>query len=557
MARRASPGSPEANGTNSIARATVGVTAAFVAIGISELVAGILPGRRSPLSAIGDAIIDATPGPIVRWAIVWFGSANRLALLSSMALVVAALGIIAGIIATRRRLLARAIFAFVAVAAATVLAADALTPIVTAITAPLLAGLAGIAVLEWLLRRVPGRNTDIAPAVTAPGTASSDPDEASPDANGAGSADEFDPSLARTPTAGLRSRRNFLLATGGSLAAGLAAALAGQRLMARQVLQQVRDQIALPRPRAPLPAPEPSASFAVDGLSPIITPTNDFFRIDARLNPLRLDGTGHVVTIKGLVDNPFEITYEEILDLAVVEADVTLSCVSNEVGGPLIGTARWQGVPLTDLLDRAGVQDGADQIVGRAVDTWTAGFPLEAAYDGRTALVAVGMNGEPLPARHGFPVRLVVEGLYGYVCNTKWLSEIELTTFADYQAYWIRLGWAPFGPIKTQSRIDVPRHQATVPAGTVTIAGVAWSNEHGVDGAEVRIDDGPWMVAEVTEPLARGTWRQWRHLWDASPGRHRISVRAIDAQGEPQTEVRRPPDPDGATGHHTVTVTVS
>ncbi|MEX0591927.1 MAG: molybdopterin-dependent oxidoreductase, partial [Nitriliruptoraceae bacterium] len=289
----------------------------------------------------------------------------------------------------------------------------------------------------------------------------------------------------------------------------------------------------------------------------IITPTNDFFRIDARLNPLRLDGTGHVVTIKGLVDNPFEITYEEILDLAVVEADVTLSCVSNEVGGPLIGTARWQGVPLTDLLDRAGAQDGADQIVGRAVDTWTAGFPLEAAYDGRTALVAVGMNGEPLPARHGFPVRLVVEGLYGYVCNTKWLSEIELTTFADYQAYWIRLGWAPFGPIKTQSRIDVPRHQATVPAGTVTIAGVAWSNEHGVDGAEVRIDDGPWMVAEVTEPLSRGTWRQWRHVWNASPGRHRIRVRAIDAQGEPQTEVRRPPDPDGATGHHTVTVTVS
>ena len=557
MTLRASPGSSEANGTNSIARATAGVTAAFVAIGTSELIAGILPGRRSPLSAIGDAIIDATPGPVVRWAIVWFGSANRLALLSSMALVVAALGAVAGIIGARRRALSRAIFALVAVAAATVLAADALTPVATSIAAPLLAGLTGIAVLEWLQRRVPGQYSDIEGSSAGADTALSEPDVASLDADDLGNTDEFDPSLARSPTAGMRSRRNFLLATGGSLAAGLAAALAGQRLMAQQVLQQVRDHIALPRPLAPLPAPGPSASFDVDGLSPIITPTSDFFRIDARLNPLRLDGPGHVVTIKGLVDHPFEITYEEILDLAVVEADVTLSCVSNEVGGPLIGTARWQGVPLTDLLDRAGVQDGADQIVGRAVDTWTAGFPLEAAYDGRTALVAVGMNGEPLQARHGFPVRLVVEGLYGYVCNTKWLSEIELTTFADYQAYWIRLGWAPFGPIKTQSRIDVPQHRATVPSGPVVIAGVAWSNEDGVAGAEVRIDDGPWMEAEVTDALARGTWRQWRHVWDAPPGRHQITVRAIDAQGQPQTATWRPPEPDGATGHHTVTITVS
>lgn len=295
----------------------------------------------------------------------------------------------------------------------------------------------------------------------------------------------------------------------------------------------------------------------VPGISPLITSNADFFRIDTALTVPRIDPATHRVRLSGLVDNPFELTYDELLDLAHTEADITLSCVSNEVGGDLVGTARWLGVPLADLLERAGVQPGATQLVGRSVDGWTSGFPVEAALDGRNALVAVGMNGEPLPIQHGFPVRLVIPGLYGYVSNTKWLSEIELTTFEDHDAYWIPRGWARMGPIKTQSRIDVPADNAAVPAGTVAIAGVAWSDEHGITDVEVAIDDGPWQPAEVADELAVSTWRQWRLAWDATPGDHVLKVRASDADGQPQTADVATPAPDGATGHHTVRVTIT
>lgn len=533
MARRRTPGRDEANGSLGDTRLT-GVTSALAAVATAELVAGILPGPRSVLAALADAIIDATPAAVVRWAIAWLGAANRAALLVAMTVVVALIGALAGTWYARSRLGPRLLFVAIAAAAGFVLAADALIAPLTAIAAPLAGAIVGIVVLDRLEMLRPRAEPDVDT-----------------------STDEFGSELATSPTAGLRSRRTFLTAVTGSIGAAAVAVVAGHRLMARQAGALVRDHIALPRPLAPLPPPAAATMHDVDGLAPILTPTSDFFRIDARLNPLRLDAADHVVRIRGMVDHPFDLTYDELLELAVVEADVTLCCVSNEVGGPLIGTARWQGVPLTDILDRAGVQPGADQIVGRAVDTWTAGFPVEAAYDGRTALLAVGMNGEPLPARHGFPVRLVVEGLYGYVCNTKWLAEIELTTFADYRAYWIRLGWAPQGPIKVQSRIDVPSHQQPVAIGPVDVAGVAWSDELGISGVEVRVDDGRWEAADVTEPLANGTWRQWRYRWQATEGRHRIQVRAIDAHGDPQTDVLRPPEPDGATGHHTISVVAS
>jgi hypothetical protein len=250
------------------------------------------------------------------------------------------------------------------------------------------------------------------------------------------------------------------------------------------------------------------------------------------------------------------LAYDELLAMPMAERDVTLACVSNGVGGRYVGNARWLGVPLGDLLERAGVQAGATQIVGRSVDDFTVGFPTEAAFDGRTAMVAVGMNGEPLPIAHGFPARLVVAGLYGYVSATKWLAEIELTTWEAFDAYWIPRGWAKEAPIKLQSRIDVPRKNQEVTAGLVPVAGVAWSPPVGIGAVEVRIDDGPWVAAELGPLAGSESWRQWSYAWNAGPGGHVLTVRAIDADGNVQDEARRPPRPDGATGYHTIRVFV-
>jgi hypothetical protein len=257
-----------------------------------------------------------------------------------------------------------------------------------------------------------------------------------------------------------------------------------------------------------------------------------------------------------LVDQPYALSFDELVDLATHEFDVTLSCVSNEVGGELVGNARWQGVPLADLLERAGIGAGATQIVGRSVDGWTAGFPTEVALDGRPALVAVGMNNEPLPISHGFPARLVIAGLYGYVSATKWLQEIELTTWEDFDGYWVPKGWSKEGPMKTSSRIDVPRRGTRIEPGRQPIAGVAWAGERGIGAVEVQLDEGDWLPARLGEELASTTWRQWVLEWDAEAGLHSIRVRAIDGSGETQTEAEAPPDPDGSTGWHLVRVEV-
>jgi hypothetical protein len=231
--------------------------------------------------------------------------------------------------------------------------------------------------------------------------------------------------------------------------------------------------------------------------------------------------------------------------------------VSNEVGGRLVGNARWSGVPLTDLLDLARPHAEASQIVGRSVDGWTAGFPTELATDGRPSMVAVAMNGEPLPVKHGFPARLIVPGLYGYVSATKWLAEVELTTWDAVEGYWIPRGWAREGPIKTQSRIDVPRRGTSVTAGPTPVAGVAWAPARGIDKVEVRVDDGPWQPARLSGALSANTWVQWLLTWDATPGRHRLEVRATDGTGETQTADVAPPAPSGATGYDTISVEVT
>ncbi len=512
-----------------------GVVAGAVALAVTELAAGLLPGGRSPFLAVGDAVIRLTPGSVVRFAIDTFASANRLVLFLTMGAVLLAIAWGIGTAAGRRPLLGDLGIAVVGALGMAAGLADPLLPTGTAITAPMLGAAAGIALLRRLLR---GGARATRPTPTEAGRPPP------------GTVTEY-------PTDPFRSRRTFLrLAAAGTGGAAILATT-GRMLQQRARTDQVRRATSLPRPADPVPPPPATSSLEIPGLSPLVTPNDAFYRIDTALGVPRVDPDEHIVRITGLVDAPFELDYEELLAEADTEAYVTLSCVSNEVGGDLVGHARWQGIPLGRLLERAGIRAEATQIVGRSVDGWTSGFPVEAAFDGRDALVAVGMNGEPLPERHGFPVRLVIAGLYGYVSDTKWLSEIELTTFEAHDAYWIPRGWSEDGPIKTQSRIDVPRAGDRLSAGATAIAGVAWADERGVSAVEVRVDDGPWQPAELSDELSSSSWRQWRLTWEATTGDHTVRVRAFDADGVPQTDTLRPPAPDGATGHHTVQVGVS
>ncbi|NUT37457.1 MAG: sulfite oxidase, partial [Hamadaea sp.] len=315
---------------------------------------------------------------------------------------------------------------------------------------------------------------------------------------------------------------------------------------------EARSQVTLPQPASPAPA---LPSTVGEGY---VTSNADFYRIDTALVTPQVDPATWRLRIHGMVDREITLTFDDLLALPMVERYVTLACVSNEVGGDLIGNARWLGVPVKALLERAGPQAGADQVVQRSADGWTCGTPTSVLTDGRDALLAVGMNGEPLPVDHGFPVRMVVPGLYGYVSACKWITELELTTFAAFDAYWVRRGWAEQATIKTQSRIDAPR--SSKDAGRVTIAGVAWAQHRGIAKVEVRVtggaESGEWRVAELLDVVSADTWRQWRLDWQAQPGEYTITVRATDTTGETQTEVRTSVDPDGATGWHSVNVKI-
>ena len=292
-------------------------------------------------------------------------------------------------------------------------------------------------------------------------------------------------------------------------------------------------------------------------MPPFVTPNDDFYRIDTALEVPQLSTSNYTLTVKGLVDNEIVLTWQDLLNRPMIERDVTLTCVSNNVGGHYIGNARWIGARLDELLQEAGPRNGADMVVGRSVDGYECGFPLENALDGRDAMIAVAMNGEALPLEHGFPARLVVPGLYGYVSATKWLTEIELTRFADFEHYWEQRGWAERAPIKLQSRIDVPQGLAKVAAGNVAVAGVAWAQQVGIGAVEVSIDDGDWQQAELAVEDTIDTWRQWVYQWaGATPGRHSLKVRATDRDGNVQTSERAEPIPDGASGHHQIVVIV-
>jgi DMSO/TMAO reductase YedYZ molybdopterin-dependent catalytic subunit len=510
-----------------------GVLATAVALGVAELVAGLLGGVGSLVVAVGDAVIDSVPGWLERAAISVLGTADKPVLIAGVLVVCALFGAGLGVVGRRRFPLAAAGVAGVAALGVAAALLDSRSSVPATVAVGAAGALAGVVTLRQLLRAAP----------RTPGVEPGD--------DGGHPAGE--------PVAPVRAgvgRRSFLaLAAGATTVAALGAA-GGRWLASSAAVEGIRSAIRIPRPSRPAPPVPAGADLEVPGLSPLFTPNADFYRIDTALVIPQIDPATWTLEVRGMVDRPFTLTYDELLSLDHIEADVTLACVSNEVGGDLVGNARWQGVPLRALLERAGVHDGADQVMGRSVDGFTAGFPTATALRTDDAMVAVAMNGEPLPALHGFPARLVVPGLYGYVSATKWLSVIELTTFRDEAGYWIPRGWAREGPIKTQSRIDVPRASTTVTPGRHAVAGVAWAPTRGIEGVEVRVDDGPWSAARLAEPVDVDCWRQWVYEWEATPGRHALTVRATDGTGETQTDERTSVAPDGASGHHTIEVVV-
>ena len=305
-----------------------------------------------------------------------------------------------------------------------------------------------------------------------------------------------------------------------------------------------------------LAATKSPAGTQIFAETPFITPNKDFYRIDTALSLPRIDIKTWKLNIGGMVKTPLTLSYQDLLARPMVERTITICCVSNEVGGPYIGNAVWQGVLIADLLIEAGVDPRAEQIFGTSADGWTCGFPIGAAVDGRDAMIAIGMNGTALPLEHGYPARVIIPGLYGYVSATKWITNLDLTTWSEAQGYWVPLGWSRDAPIKTQSRIDVPRRDETVRAGRIAIAGVAWAQHRGIEKVEVRIDSEEWKLATLALDFSDDTWRQWKYEFDAKPGEYQVQVRATNKTGETQTQEVSRPDPDGATGYHTRTIKV-
>jgi DMSO/TMAO reductase YedYZ molybdopterin-dependent catalytic subunit len=345
-----------------------------------------------------------------------------------------------------------------------------------------------------------------------------------------------------------------LLASGAAAGAAVVTGLSGRFLADRFSVAGARSALRLPGPTAFAPALPPGVDLGIPGLASFITPTGAFYRVDTALVLPQVSPSAWRLRIHGMVDRELIVTFDELIRRPLIEDYITVCCVSNPVGGPYIGNAKWLGTSLAGLLRQAGVQAGADQLYCTSVDGFTSGTPIQTVLDGRDALLAVAMNGQPLPVEHGFPVRMVVPGLYGYVSATKWVTDIELTTFAHANAYWSQRGWSQQGPIKTQSRIDVPADGALLPLETTTVAGVAWAQHKGVDAVEVRVDDGPWNLARLAPVPGIDTWRQWTWAWNPTSGSHQLEARATDVTGYTQTSHRTDPEPNGATGYPTIHV---
>ncbi|MFJ1817340.1 sulfite oxidase [Streptomyces sp. NPDC086993] len=539
--QRARPALPGLPGLPRLALGALsGVLAGFAALAVAELVAAAVRPQASPVIAVGGASIDAMPAPVKDWAIRHFGTDDKLVLQLGILAVLAVLALVLGASAVRfRRVGSVGILLFGVIGAVAAVSrpdsssfTDALPSVVGAV--------AGALLLYVLVGRL-----------TAP---------ARSEAAGSRTVSEE----AADPVSARWDRRGFLLAAASAAAASTAVGAVGRSLngaSGRGVVAS-RAEVVLPLPGSPARPVPRRAGPRVAGISPFVTPNKDFYRVDTALVVPKVDATGWRLRIHGKgVRHPATYSFDDLLRRELIERDITLTCVSNEVGGPYVGNARWIGVRLADLLTECGVKapsrgGRADQLVSRSVDGMTIGSPVEDIMDGRDAMLALGMNGEPLPFEHGFPVRMVVPGLYGFVSACKWIEDIELTTFDSYDPYWVERGWARRAPVKTESRIDTPKPFARPKAGTVMIAGVAWAQHRGIDKVEVRIDDGAWQEARLAAEDTRDTWRQWSIPWQAARGGHTLTVRATDRTGAVQTAERTRTIPDGASGWHSVVVTV-
>jgi DMSO/TMAO reductase YedYZ molybdopterin-dependent catalytic subunit len=502
--------------------ALYGVLAALAGTGVGHLVAALTEPAASPVLAVGELVIDHTPTPVKSWAIAHFGTHDKTILVGSVLVGVLVLAAVAGVLAQRsfRRgallllvLVAAGLYA--ALSRPVVHPSDAVPGLVTA--------LVGLAVLGGLTRLESGswsrlRSTD-------------------------------DPSR---PTDG-PSRRGVLVAVGAVALVAAAGGYAG-RLIAHS--RQAIGTVVLPKPTSPAPSFPRGLDDHVRGITPLRTDAADFYRVDTRLSLPIVEAASWSLTVDGDVRHQQTFSFADLLAMPMIERDITLTCVSNDVGGPYLGGARWLGVRLTDLLDRGGVGTTADQILSTDVDGMTISTPLALATDGRDAMIAVGMNGGPLPRAHGFPARMVVPGLYGFTSACKWISRMTLTTYADHTAYWTDRGWVTDAPIKISSRIDAP-DGLHVKAGRTFIGGIAWAQPVGVATVEVQIDGGAWQQATLGPSAGGDYWRQWYLPWDATPGSHQVACRATDQNGRVQTAVRAAPFPDGASGIQKLVVSVS
>ena len=503
--------------------ALTGIAAGAVTIAVATALAAILAGAGlaggtpSPVLAVGSAFIDATPPWLKEWAIAVFDTHDKTALVVGMAIVLVGLCALIGVIGAPEPLGGRGrrtwgLAGFAAIGAVGLAAVLTRAGAVAVDAAPTLVGtLVGL----WTLGR-----------------------------------------LWRTSEGTSESRRRVLAWAVGLTAGGALVAVVGQLGSGRQQTEAERAALRVPEVADPVTVPD-AAQADAPGVSTYVTPNDEFYRIDTAIVPPTLDANSWQLRVHGLVRREVTIGIDELLAQPMIESLTTLTCVSNTVGGNLVGNAVWTGWPIRELLARAEPLPEADMVLSTSSDGFTASTPIEALTDDRASLLAVGMNGEPLPIEHGYPVRMVVPGLYGYVSATKWVVDLKVTTFADDVAYWTPRGWSERGPIKTASRIDVPAASAEVEAGTVVVAGVAWAQHRGISAVEVSVDmDGVWHPADLAEEPTIDSWRQWVFRWDASPGEHTLTVRATDGDGALQIAEPAPPAPDGATGLHTIYVQV-
>ena len=514
-----------------------GLVAGFAGLVASYFVSMVMTTRDSPVAAVAELVTRLTPGPVVERAIKLLGHHDKQFLLLVIVVLCAVVFAWAGRLARRSWWAPTIVFAALAVVGGIAVwvqrgsGAIDILPI-------------GVGFATWLvclsLLTEPLRRHDLALAAV----------EAAPVEQ------STTPAPAPAPGPGDHTRRTFLLRAGVIVAGATVLGTVGRVVgRGRRHVEEARRLLRLPGVTGPeLP---PGARIGLAGVTPWATPADDFYRIDTAFVVPTIDPTDWQLRIHGMVDREVVVTYQQLIDRQITEAWVTLNCVSNPVGGDLIGNAWWSGVRIADLLTQAGVQPGANAVLQTSDDGWTCGTPLGALTDDRAAMLAVAMNGRPLPIEHGFPVRTIVPGLYGYVSACKWVVEMEVTRFADIEAYWTSRGWSELGPVKISSRIDVPSGGGEVLAAGGRVGGLAWSQHTGIDAVEISIDNGTWQRADIGGVPSDDTWVQWAATIDVKPGDHTLAVRAIGSDGQVQTGDVQDTVPDGATGWHTTTFTAT